>query len=128
MVKLTLTILACVMLSACMPKVATKEKIVTEDVPVFVIPKPPEHQPRPALEIDKLTPEERKNINREAQAYAVTVAQLKSYAEDLEAIVNKYNELSNTSTPITNFDPKTPALLNIDRLKEFLDKYKPGAK
>ena len=125
MVKLTLTISACMLISACVPRIVTKQQIVEKDVPIYVVPAPPDTQ-RPILDIDKLTVDDRKNSNVEAKAIAVSLEQLKKYAESLELIVNKYREVSNTSTPITNFNPKTPALLDIDKLKEFIDKYTPG--
>ena len=123
--KLIFSILACIMLSACMPKVAIKEKVVTKEIPIFVIPRPPEVSQKPVLATSKLTAEDKNKVSR---AMEISIQQLISYSSDLEKVYNKYKELSNTSTPITNFDPKTPALLDIDKLKEFLDKYKFGSK
>lgn len=111
-----------------MPKVAIKEKVVTKEIPIFVIPRPPEVSQKPVLATSKLTAEDKKDINKVSRAMEISIQQLINYSSDLEKVYNKYKELSNTSTPITNFDPKTPALLDIDKLKEFLDKYKFGSK
>ena len=119
--KIIISTMLCLSMTACTPKVAVKEKIVEKDIPVYVVPKAP-HVERPVLETSKLTLADRKDINKEAKALTITVEQLKDYSLSLEAIINKYNELSNTNVLITSFDPKTPALLNIDKLKEFLDK------
>lgn len=123
MAKIIPILLTCIMLTACMPKVAIKEKIVEKEVPIFVIPKPPVVKDRPVLDITKLTDNDKKNLNLEIAALTISLEQLKAYAGDLEAVYNKYKELSNTSTTITELDSKTPGVLSIDKLKEFIDKH-----
>jgi hypothetical protein len=124
MVKVFISILAFAMLTACMPQPIIKQTVVKEEIPIYVVPKPPAISPRPVLEISKLTDEDKKNIALVAKALSVSLEQLKDYSGDLEAVYNKYMELSNTSVTVDNFNPKTPALLSIDKLKEFLDQGK----
>lgn len=123
MAKLILTFLAFFAITACTPRVVVKDRVIEKDIPIYVIPSPPDIGPRPILDIDTLTVEDRKNVNREAKAYVVSIEQLKKYAENLELIVNKYKELSNTSTPIDKLDTKTFPLIDMDKFKEFINKY-----
>jgi ABC-type uncharacterized transport system auxiliary subunit len=108
-------------LTACLPKVVPKETIQKEYVPVYVVPKPPDTQ-RPVLETSTLTPEDKDNLNVMVKAQTVEIAQLIGYSTELEQIVNKYRQLSNTSTTINDVDVKKLPLFSIDKLKEFMSK------
>lgn len=76
----------------------TKVKTEFKDkpVPVIMVPAPPDVK-RPQLEIHRLTPEQLQSYGEVAKAATASVKQLLIYSEILEAIVNKYRELSKDS-------------------------------
>jgi len=81
--------LAGVLLTGCGKTIQYKDVAY----PVYVVPTPPEVS-RPALEIDKLTPDQRADAGLVLKAQRATDEQKDGYIAQLETIVQKYRELS----------------------------------
>lgn len=123
MVRIFLVLAAACMLTACVPKVAIKEKVVEKDVPVYVIPKLPDVGPKPVLEISKLTPADKTDLNKEVAALVISLQQVIDYSGNLLLVYNNVQALSDSAIPLSNVDPKAVKGLNMENIKAFFEKY-----
>jgi hypothetical protein len=79
--------------------------------PVLACPPPPGLN-RPSLAIEHLTPEDRANYGKVAQAYKATVLQLRHYAEEMEYILDAYQGISKDYDEVRRMlDPTLPTVV-----------------
>lgn len=88
---LLLTIMLTVFVSGCTTPGQVKKVTVVQAV--AVVPTPPKTVP-PVLEIDKLNAATDISDEELAKAYVASIAQLRNYVKQLDAIINKYRVLS----------------------------------
>lgn len=92
MVRKTLAIGSLLFLTAC-GSLPTKTEIQYVDRPILFCPAPPVTE-RPILLIDQLTDEDKKDPGKVAQIYKAAIKQLTNHVEELELIIDRYDETS----------------------------------
>lgn len=80
------------LLTAC-GSMPVKTEIQYVDRPILICPAPP-HTERPILLIDSLTEEDKKDPGNVVQTYKATIKQLTNHVEELEIIIDRYDETS----------------------------------
>lgn len=105
MVKHTIIIGLLSMVSAC----ATAPPIVqieykTVEIPVPYAPKPPVVD-KPVLDVTTLTPAQKEDLGELSKSYKISLIQVENYADDLEKIIKKYDDLSKANTMVPMINP-----------------------
>ena len=93
--KITIALAAVFLLAGCGATTQTVKEVEIQEVkvPFLYCPAPPRVS-RPILVIDTLTPADRADPGKVAQAYKASFIQLRGYAVNLEQILAQYNETS----------------------------------
>lgn len=89
--RIILIAIACVLLTGCPKTPMIRTEVQEVFVPIMHCPAPPEVE-RPDLAIHNMTPEQKQHSGEVVKHYKATIIQLLGYSQELEQILDAYEE------------------------------------